>query len=42
MNPVRNDSIGNEDLKHNVSIASMGDYHAVLQSREVYLDFSPQ
>lgn len=34
MNPVRNDSIGNEDLKHNVSIASMGDYHAVLQSRE--------
>ena len=35
LNPVQNENLGNEDLKHSVSIAEMGDYQVALRSRVV-------
>ena len=35
LNPTLNESLGNEDLKHNTSIAAMGDYLTALRSRVV-------
>ena len=37
LNPTQNESLGNEDLKHNTSIAAMGDYMTALRSRVVRL-----